>query len=154
MRRTSTGPNTQNNSRMSSGATDRFAAAAGRGLVRIVEHELRGELVGLVVHLGADQEQHGLGIDQDTHALVLDHLVGGLDPLGVFHGVGHAGAAAVLDADAHADDRRYRVRHHVFDALGGGVGETDRLGSRSGCGHFASLLAPGARPGGGLVALK
>src|SRR5215510_9651562 len=32
----------------------RFATAAGRGLVRIVEHELRGELVGLVVHLGAD----------------------------------------------------------------------------------------------------
>jgi len=28
MRRTSTGPNTQNNSRMSSGATDRLAAAA------------------------------------------------------------------------------------------------------------------------------
>src|SRR5215831_2987478 len=90
----------------------------------------------------------------NAQALVLDHLVRSLDPLGIFHGVGHAGAAAVLDADAHADDRLHRVRHHIFDALGGGVGETDRLGSRSGCRHFASLLTPGARPGGGLMALK
>ena len=56
-----------------------FAAAAGRGLVRIVEHELRRQLVGLVVHLGAEQEQHGLRVDQDLDALVLDHLVGRLD---------------------------------------------------------------------------
>src|SRR4051812_34286659 len=42
-----------------------FAAAAGADLVRVVEHELRLHLVGPVVHLGAQQEQHGLGIDQD-----------------------------------------------------------------------------------------
>ena len=43
----------------------RFAAAAGRGLVRVVEHELRRQLLGLVVHLGAEQEQHRLRVDQD-----------------------------------------------------------------------------------------
>src|SRR5262245_51392260 len=39
---------------------DGFAAAAGRDLVRVVEDELGLHLVGLVVHLGAEQEQHGL----------------------------------------------------------------------------------------------
>src|SRR6201990_2131897 len=53
-----------------------LAAAAGGNLVRIVEDELGLHLVGLVVHLGAEQEQHGLGVDQDLHALVLDDLVG------------------------------------------------------------------------------
>src|SRR5205807_3468241 len=57
----------------------RFAATTGAGLVRIVEDELRLHLVGLVVHLGAEQKQHGLGIDQDLDALVFDHLVGGTD---------------------------------------------------------------------------
>src|SRR5215475_6400885 len=65
-----------------------FAAAAGRDLVRIVEDELGLHLVGLVVHLGAQQVQHGLGVDQDLHALVLDDLVGGADLMGIFHGVG------------------------------------------------------------------
>src|SRR6476469_1431679 len=51
----------------------RFAAAAGGCLVRIVEYELRGEFVGLVVHFGAEQEQDRLGIDEDAHALVLDN---------------------------------------------------------------------------------
>src|SRR5262245_52728577 len=83
MRRTLTGPKALNSSAMSSGdmprsprpaalirsfarglrrrlELDRFAAATGRGLVRIIEHELGGELVGLIVHLGADQEQHRL----------------------------------------------------------------------------------------------
>src|SRR6516165_3866323 len=52
----------------------RFAATAGRDLVRVVEDELRLHLVDLVVHLGAEQEQYGLGINQDLHALVLDDL--------------------------------------------------------------------------------
>ena len=86
----------------------RFAAAAGADLVRVVEDELRLHLVGLVVHLGAEQEQHGLGIDQDLDALVLDHLVGGTDLVGIFDRVGLPGAAAVLDADAQA--RRSRNR--------------------------------------------
>src|SRR6266508_4419729 len=171
MRRTATGPKAANSSRMSSGDTaafqwmpllvrlgrrlrgrlelHRLAATAGRGLVRVVEDELRGELVGLVVHLGAEQEQHRLGIDEHPHALVLDHLVELLDALGIFHGVGHAGTAAVLDADAHADYRLHRIGHHVFDALGGGVGEPDHLGSRP-VGHLPALLSPGARPGSGL----
>src|SRR6266851_8980639 len=66
-----------------SGELHRFAAAAGAGLVRIVEDELRRHLVDLVVHLGAEQKQHGLGIDQDLHALVLDDLVGGADIVGI-----------------------------------------------------------------------
>ena len=78
----------------------RFAATAGAGLVRVVEDELRLHLVGLVVHLGAEQEQHGLGIDQDLDALVLDHFVGRADLVGVFDRVGLPGAAAVLDPDA------------------------------------------------------
>src|SRR5215475_11851874 len=66
---------------------DRFAAAAGRGLVRIVEHESGRQLVDLEVHLGAEQEEHGLGIDQQLDALVLDHLVARMRALGIFHGV-------------------------------------------------------------------
>src|SRR5690242_11215401 len=87
MRRTSTGRKLEKSSRMKSASTTRrwlvslgpfarcgreldgFAAAAGRGLVRVVEHELRGHLVDLVIHLGAKQEQHGLRVDQDAHAL-------------------------------------------------------------------------------------
>src|SRR5215813_12286364 len=111
MRRTETGPKTQKSSWMSSGLTaglmrvgaaacrrlelDRLATAARGSLVRVVEHELRGELVGLVIHLGADQEQDRLRVDQHAHALVLDHLVGGADLVGIFHRIGHAGAAAV-----------------------------------------------------------
>src|SRR3984893_9560097 len=62
-----------------------FPASAGGNLVRVVEHELGGELVDFEVHLGPEQEQHRLGIDQETHALVLDDLVGRLGALGIFH---------------------------------------------------------------------
>src|SRR5215218_440506 len=62
----------------------RLAAAAGRGLVGILEHELRRELVGAVIHLGAEQEQHGGGIDQHARAFALDDFVAGLDGVGVF----------------------------------------------------------------------
>src|ERR1043166_9425074 len=62
----------------------RLAAAAGADLVRIVEDELRLHLVGLVVHLGAEQKQHRLGIDQNLDALVLDDLVGRLHVGGLF----------------------------------------------------------------------
>src|SRR6266566_1245308 len=81
-----------------------FAAAAGAGLVRVVEDELRRHLVDLVVHLGAQQEQHGLRIDQDLHALVLDDLVGRTNLVGVFDRIGLPRAAAVLDPDAKSDD--------------------------------------------------
>src|SRR5580692_197262 len=86
------------------GQLHRLAAAAGRDLVRVVEDELGLHLVGLVVHLGAQQEQHRLGIDQDLDALVLDHFVGGADIVGIFDGVGLPGAAAVLDPNPKADD--------------------------------------------------
>src|SRR5712671_1694451 len=49
-----------------------FPATAGAGLIWIVEDELGLQLVGLVVHLGAEQEQHGFGINEDLHTLVLD----------------------------------------------------------------------------------
>src|SRR3954468_13073773 len=95
MRRTVTGPKPANNSLMYSGSAPLtaapcpsvrlgalglgrrqqhgFTAAAGRGLVRVVEHELRRQLADLPVHLGAEQEQDRLGIDHELHALVLDH---------------------------------------------------------------------------------
>jgi len=38
----------------------------------------------------------------------------------------------VLDADAHAHDRLYRIGHHVLDALRSGFGEPDRLQSGPG----------------------
>src|SRR5580658_2585303 len=66
------------------GQLHRFAAATGADLVRVVEDELRLHLVGLVVHLGAEQKQHRLGVDQYLNALVLDHFVGGADIVGVF----------------------------------------------------------------------
>src|SRR5450759_645527 len=104
-----------------------FAAATGAGLVRVVEDELRLHLVGLVIHLGAEQEQHGLGIDQDLDALVLDDLVGGANIVGIFDRIGLPGAAAVLDPDPQAHDlgigapgqfrnplrRRFRQLHHL-----------------------------------------
>ena len=116
----------------------RLAAAAGAGLVRVVEDELGLHLVGLVVHLGAEQEQHGLGIDQDLDALVLDDLVGRADVMGVFDRVGLPGAAAVLDADAQADDL--------------GIGALGQLGNalRRGFGQFHDLrTGPRLRLGGG-----
>jgi len=66
------------------------------------------------------------------------HLVGGRDRIGIFHGVGHAGAAAVLDADTHARDRLLRFGHDGLDALGGGVRQPHHLGSGPGSGHFVS----------------
>src|SRR6266481_531359 len=76
-----------------------FAAAAGADLVWVVEDELRRHLVDLVVHLGAEQKQHGLRIDQYLHALVLDDLVGGTNLVRIFDRVRLPGATAVLDPD-------------------------------------------------------
>src|SRR6476659_2598997 len=79
-----------------------LAAATRACLVRIVEHEARGHAVAAVIHLGAEQEQHGSRIDEDAHALVLDHLIMRRLRLGIAHGVFHAGATALLHADAEA----------------------------------------------------
>src|SRR5262249_23214194 len=129
-----------------------LAAAAGGNLVRVVEDELGLHLVGLVVHLGAEQEQHGLGVDQDFHALVLDHLVGGADLVSVFDGVGLTGAAAVLDADAQADDLGIGALGQFVDARSRGVrqlhhlrtGARFRLGSGGRC-HIVHLVSPRRR---------
>src|SRR5690349_24961081 len=107
MRRTATGPKPANSSSTYSGSAPLmaarparlvrlgtfglgrreqhgFTAAAGRSLVRIVEHELRRYLADLPVHLGAEQEQHRLGVDHELDALVLDHLFGRPDLLDIF----------------------------------------------------------------------
>src|SRR5262249_12044818 len=128
---------------------DRFATAAGGNLVGIVEHELRGKLVDLEVHLGAEQEQHRLRIDQDAHSLVLDDLVGRLDARGIFHRVGHPGAATVLDPDTHARDRPLGLGKKLLDARGGGIAEPHHLRLGSHLGHSCALLDPylcGAQP--------
>src|SRR5712691_12184732 len=101
----------------------RLAATAGAGLVRVVEDELRRHLVDLVIHLGAQQKQYGLGIDQDLHALVLDDLVGGADFVGVFDRIGLPGAAAVLDADPQADDLGIGAFGQLGNALRRRVGQ-------------------------------
>ena len=118
-----------------------FAAAAGTNLVRVVEDELGLHFIGLVVHLGAEQEQHGLRIDQDLHALVLDDFIGRADLMGVFDGIGLSGTAAVLDADTKADDlgigalgqfgntgcRCFRQPHHLRTRTSGlGRGRSGR----------------------------
>src|SRR5712664_587349 len=115
----------------------RLAATAGAGLVRIVEDELRRHLVGLVVHLVAQQKQYGLGIDQDLHALVLDDLVGGTDLVGVFDRIGLPGAAAVLDADPQAHDLGIGAFGQISNALRRRVGQLHdlRAGPRLGLGR-------------------
>src|SRR5947209_8447935 len=67
---------------------NRFPAAAGRDLVRVVEHELGRELGRAEIHLGAEQEQHGLGVDQHGDALLLHDLVARPDGLGGIERVG------------------------------------------------------------------
>jgi hypothetical protein len=71
----------------------------------------------LVVHLGAEQEQHRLRLDENAHSFVFDHLVERIDLFGVFHGVAHAGAAAIFDADAHRRDRAVGLRRPTRIAL-------------------------------------
>jgi len=47
-----------------------------------------------------------------------------------------AGAAALLDAHAHADDRTAGIGHHGFDAVcGSGIRKPHHLVSQPGCGH-------------------
>ena len=92
----------------------------------------------MVVHLGAEQEQHGLGIDQDLDALVLDDLVGRADIMGVFDSVGLSGTAAVLDADAQAHDLGIGPLGQLADALGSSVRQPHHLRAgpprlRTGC---------------------
>src|SRR5258706_278205 len=92
---------------------DALAAAAGRRLVGIVEHEAGAELLAHEIHFRADQEEDRFRFDEDFHTLVLDHLVERFDIFGVIHRVGHAGAAAVGHADAHALILAVGVGHDV-----------------------------------------
>ena len=55
-----------------------------------------------VVDLGAEQEHLGHRRDHHPGAVLLDHLVVGMDFGDVVHGVFHAGAPALLHADAQA----------------------------------------------------
>src|ERR1700746_816178 len=108
-----------------------LAATAGAYLVRIVEDELGLQLVGLVVHLGAEQEQHGLGVHQDLHALVLDDLVRWANFVGIFDRVGLPGAAAILDADPQAHDFGIGALCQFLDALRSSLGKLHDLRARA-----------------------
>jgi hypothetical protein len=108
-----------------------------RSPIQVIEHKLRGQLLGLVIHLGADQNSTALRID--PHAPPLSSTTRPPSTLGVFHGVRHAGAAAVLDANPHPDDGAAPRSPHVFDTLGGGVGQTIACSLGGGCGHFRIL---------------
>jgi hypothetical protein len=69
-------------------------------LVGVLEDEARLQLLLLVVHLGADQEQRRLGVDQELDAAGLDHLVHRLLLVGELQRVAHARAALAAHADA------------------------------------------------------
>src|SRR6202521_4653397 len=146
MRRTETGPKAENSSRMVSGSCSvtrsgargvlggrerhRLAAAAGRHLVRIAEDELGGQLVDREVHFRADQIEHGFGVDQHAHALRLHYFVAGRDRFSEIELVGHAGAPALLEADAHADHGLVRAGDDVANARKGASGATYFCGGR------------------------
>src|SRR6516165_11714740 len=124
IRRSLTGPNTANSSRMKSGSTatsfflPRASAPPTRGpRAKVwlgVEHKLGRKLVDLAGPSRCQQEQHCLRADQMAHALAFDHPSSvRLDALGILHLVGHAGAAADLDPDAHAGDRTLGPRQDI-----------------------------------------
>src|SRR6516225_4207850 len=75
--------------------------------------------------------------------LVIDHLVEWLLLARPSHGVLHAGAAALLDADAGPHDVRSLRRHDCLDALGGGLRQHHHLGARSRIAHAVILLSGG-----------
>src|SRR6185503_16022491 len=108
---------------------DALAAAARAGLVRIVEDKPRAQLFLHEIQFGADQEQDGLGIDEDLHALVFHHFLEGLGLRGIFHGVAHAGAAAIGDAHAHALHLAVGLGHDLAKARRRGLAQLDRLGA-------------------------
>jgi hypothetical protein len=104
---------------------DRFAAAAGVGHVGIAELEAGLQQRHLVVDLGPEKEHLRHGRDHHPRAVLFDHLVIGIDLGHVVHGVFHARAAALLDADAQA--LRAVARHQLGDLRGGRGGDADGL---------------------------
>src|SRR5262249_30341596 len=85
--------------------------------------------------LRPEQKQDSFRINHDLDALVLDHLVGRTYGFGIFHGVFHACASAILDANTHAGDWLVGAGHYFLDAHRGGIGEPHHLRSGSCCCH-------------------
>src|SRR5579872_1514013 len=119
---------------------DALAAAAGVGLVRIVEDELGREARRLVVDLRAEQEEHRLGLDEDGDALVLDDLVKRRGGFGVFDHVLLAGAAAVLHAHAQADVAAVGAAQDLAHARRGALGERDDFRPRTAQACWGDLI--------------
>ena len=93
--------------------------------------------VGLIVALPASYfaEHRNLWVDQHPSTIVFDHFVVGLRLTGPFHGVFHAGTAALFDADAHTHacrsltgEARFLTGEDGVDALGGPIGQGHDLG--------------------------
>ena len=106
---------------------DGFAAAAGAGLIGIIEAETGGQLVRLIVHLRPEQEQDGLRLDEDLDALILDDVFARGRGLGVGHGIFHARASALFHANTQPRDRIGAGRNDLLDALSRGVRQTHHL---------------------------
>src|SRR4029078_118856 len=113
----------------------RLTAAASRGLVRVIEDKARFQCRFPVVHLGAEQEQDCLWIDEDLDAFVLHDLIERALLFGPFHGVFHAGAAAILDAEPQGDPRVAALADDGLHAQGGGLGKRHHFGAGTGHSH-------------------
>src|SRR5690606_21595503 len=103
---------------------DRFAAAAGFGHVGVVEAEARFQQRGLVVDLGPEKEHLRHRRDHHPRAILFHDLVHGPGRGGEFHGVLHARAAALLDAEPQPE--RAVLRHQAADLRHRARGEGDR----------------------------
>ena len=84
---------------------NRFTTATSRRLIGIIEDKLARELIGLKIHLCAEQKEHGFRIDHHCGALFRYDFITGADGISGFDGVGHPSAAAIFDAHAQTDDR-------------------------------------------------
>src|SRR5690606_29325530 len=105
---------------------NRLAAAAGGGLVRVVEGEAGAQRGALEIHLGAEQIKSGFRRDPDMSAGMLDVVVLRVGVLDQINRVFHAGTAALFDADT--DAARIFARLDDFpDARSGGVGHRHDL---------------------------
>src|SRR5438552_1693218 len=85
-----------------------FAAAALVLDVRIVEAKAFVQSLAIEVELRAVEVGQALGIDYHFHTVGFEHVVLGLDPVGVLELVGEPGATRSLDPEAQA---------HAFPAL-------------------------------------
>ena len=102
-----------------------LAAPAARNLVRVVEHEARGEFRFFPVHFRADQKHHRRRVNQERHALFLDLVLKGFGLGGVLHIILQAGTAGSLDPDAKTDDVGVRTFDKGPCLRRGGVSQCD-----------------------------